>query len=62
MAISLQSNNMASNQKVEYFPNTPIGEGKSSLERLNEFISNPDINAKSISTTEHGIFVLYEWK
>jgi hypothetical protein len=51
---------MTSNQKVEFFMNTPIGEGKSSLERLNEFISNPDVNAKSISATDLGIFLLYE--
>lgn len=51
---------MTSNQKIEFFMNTPIGEGKSSLERLNEFISKADVNAKSISATDLGIFLLYE--
>jgi hypothetical protein len=45
-----------------YFPNTPPESEKgSSIEKLNEFMSNPDINAKSISATQFGILLpLYE--
>ena len=54
---------MTSNQRVMYFPNTaPKGEKGSSLARLNEFVSNPDISAKSISAIDRGIFLLYEEK
>jgi hypothetical protein len=54
---------MTSNQKVMYFPNTPPESEKgSSIDKLNEFISNSDINAKSISATQFGILLLFEEK
>jgi hypothetical protein len=52
---------MTNNQKIIYFANTPPESEKgSSIEKLNEFISNPDIDAKSISAAQFGILLLYE--
>lgn len=51
---------MASYQRVIYFPNTVRGDKRSAVERTNEFISDPNIIAISISATSHGILLLYE--
>ena len=51
---------MPSYQRVIYFPNKLRGDKRSAVERINEFISDPDIIAISISGTNRGILLLYE--
>jgi hypothetical protein len=51
---------MTSYQRVMYFPNTVRGDKRSPVERINEFISNPDVIAISISAIARGTLLLYE--
>jgi hypothetical protein len=45
---------MPSYQRVMYFPNAVKGDKRSLVERINEFISDPDVIAISISVTDRG--------
>jgi hypothetical protein len=48
------------NQHVKLIPNQDTGKPKRSVEeRADEFVSNPDIKALSITWTTDGLMILY---
>jgi hypothetical protein len=47
---------MTAKQKVKYFKSA---ESQKDLEEINQFISNPKINATGIASSKFGIIVLY---
>jgi hypothetical protein len=51
---------MPSYQRVIYFPNRVRGDKRSAVERINEFISDPDVIAISICANDRGTLLLYE--
>jgi hypothetical protein len=50
---------MTAKQKVEYFKSA---ENQNDLDKINQFISNPNINATGIASSKFGIILLYEEK
>jgi hypothetical protein len=52
---------LTAKQHIKYIPNIdPLGPTKSGIERLEEFVNDPAINALSIALDEKGTMVLYE--
>jgi hypothetical protein len=54
---------LTAKQHIKYIPNIdPLGQtkSKSGIERLEEFVNDPTINALSIALDEKGTMVLYE--
>lgn len=52
---------MTGRQKVKYFPHRdPSSYGRSSEERVNEFVSKESIIALNIGVDSNGIILLYE--
>jgi hypothetical protein len=54
---------LTTKQHIKYIPNIdPLGQtkSKSGIERLEEFVNDPAINALSIALDEKGTMVLYE--
>jgi hypothetical protein len=54
---------LTAKQHIKYIPNIdPLGQtkSKSGIERLEEFVNDPAINALSIALDEKGTMVLYE--
>ena len=50
---------MTAKQKVEYFKSA---KNQNDLDKINQFISNPNINAIGIASSKFGIILLYEEK
>ena len=53
----ISCNCMTAKQKVKYFESAS---NQNELKQINQFISNPKINATSIASSKFGIIVLYE--
>ena len=53
----ISCNCMTAKQKVKYFESAS---NQNELDQMNQFISNPKINATSIASSKFGIIVLYE--
>jgi hypothetical protein len=50
---------MTAKQKAESFKSA---ENQNDLDKINQFISNPNINAPGVASSKFGIILLYEEK